>query len=669
MHAPLGPFFGFDWETPDYAALPAGCKEGECYFYYPMPFRKNAILSLTSYLELPAMVTYAIEWAPTKPPEDLAYFFARWRHEVDSKSLDYPFIEVAGQGHLVGITLQVDHPIPGWWGEGDEKVWVDGDQFPKWIGTGSEDYFGDAWGIRYLSEPSFGCSLDKYPHTCPYRWHFMDLIPFSRRLRMTIENYGAWPKLEFDEFEYNSVAYWYQAELTPPFDKLVGKTYIGGEVYQQTPASYAYRTDRFPVITANDVYTSGLDIPFTIEAETILTGANNARIITDAQLPYQFNWERALDFGDVKTGAVLGDFKLGVSAGGVYLPTLYTAPEEGIAELGLQVGGMRLGVVNHPEAHIAELEAVLLPEGGDMAQLIVTTDGRAIIDCLRLEPAPKVENAIEAETVQIVGWVGTEVPCPSGALRGPSGGQMLEWRAGSIGDTLVLQMPQERQAMHVLGVQPIKGPDSPIIQAFAHGKPLGPPFDLYAPQRGASPPVLPLGPVPPESPVEIRVVGKNPASTAYHVSFDYFRWEPLLIHPESTLGVWAHVVHTEHCQYRIQDLGARFVGGHHFWVQPSAHNAYVDIGLIIPQEGDYLLETRYTTSYDYAILQAFLDEKPLGARVDLYTPTVLQTDVINLGRHHLTAGQHLLRFQAVDKNKASTGYLMGIDYVLVREAE
>jgi len=92
----------------------------------------------------------------------------------------------------------------------------------------------------------------------------------------------------------------------------------------------------------------------------------------------------------------------------------------------------------------------------------------------------------------------------------------------------------------------------------------------------------------------------------------------------------------------------------------------VDLAVVIPEEGDYSLEARYTTSWDYAILQAFLDGQPLGERADLYTPTVQQTAPVDLGRVHLTAGEHILRFQAADKNAASKGYLMGIDYVLVK---
>ena len=218
---PLGPFFGFDWETAEYGSVPAGCRNGQAYQYFPMPFRKSARLSLKNYLEAPATVEFEIEWAPlAQLPEDSTYFYARWRHEPDSMTFDYPFLETAGRGHFVGVSMPIDHPLAGWWGEGDEKVWVDDDDFPPYIGTGSEDYFGDAWGIRYLSGPSFGASSMKGHRTCNYRWHFMDFIPFTKRMRMTIENYGPNGQGPRGQYDYSSTAFWYQAELTPPFERV-----------------------------------------------------------------------------------------------------------------------------------------------------------------------------------------------------------------------------------------------------------------------------------------------------------------------------------------------------------------------------------------------------------------------------------------------------------------
>jgi hypothetical protein len=75
---------------------------------------------------------------------------------------------------------------------------------------------------------------------------------------------------------------------------------------------------------------------------------------------------------------------------------------------------------------------------------------------------------------------------------------------------------------------------------------------------------------------------------------------------------------------------------------------------------------KYTKSWDYACVQAFLDGKPLGPVVDTYAPTVVPAAALTLGKLALTAGRHVLRFQAVRHNRQSKGYLIGIDHVIVK---
>jgi hypothetical protein len=676
---PLGPFFGFDWTQPAYKSLVAGSDpEGWCYFYYPIPFRKSARLDLKSYLAKPADVDFEVDWAPVKTlPDNTMYFFARWRHEPRCSTFDYPFLETAGRGKFVGVTLQINHPVPGWWGEGDEKVWIDDDQFPRWIGTGSEDYFGDAWGIRYLPEPSFGCSLREGARTCPYRWHFMDYIPFSQRLRMTIENYpsevggpaGAPPW----EDDYSSVAYWYQAEIVPPFQDLQGCNYTGGAAPGQKPAQFEYRPDVFSDITLDLLRTFGCAVPYTIEAEQVLAelvASGKAKVVEDALLPYEFNLERAVDFGEVREGDLLGEFDFDALERVVYYPVLFTAPQDGVADLTIETEGGRPDIVGRPKIGQLELSGVYLDKGRHRVRLVALSEGRAVLDCIQMNRAQRASGAIEAEDLQVLRISeNAEKPHPSSPMLGVSAGRILQWRPTAPGQGMVLSLDVQPEREYVLGVRPMLGPEAGIIQAFVGNKPLGPPHDLYAPASGLSPQVLPLGQLPKTNKeFEIRVVGKNEQSMDYRVDIDYLCFEPAIIGPESAQGVWAQVLKTDRCQYRIQNLGSQWFAGHHLWVQPSSNGAYIDLGINVPAEGDYEIVVRYTTSWDYAVVTAFLDGKALGSPTDCYTPEVLLTQPISLGRVHLAPGQHVLRFQATGKNEASKGFLMGIDYVSVKKA-
>ncbi len=213
VDAPIGDFFG-DPKDSSYKSYPMGITDTLNYCYFPMPFRKNARIELVNEGRDPATVDVKLVHAGGPVSDDRGYFHAKWRTELSSLSFDYPLIEATGTGKLVGITLFPHNHHGGWWGEGDEKVYVDGEKFPSWFGTGSEDYFGDAWGIRTMHNPSHGFpqpvegSSAKELFAC-YRWHLGDNIPFYKSLRMTIENYAAQPG-ERTRNDYSSVAYWYQ---------------------------------------------------------------------------------------------------------------------------------------------------------------------------------------------------------------------------------------------------------------------------------------------------------------------------------------------------------------------------------------------------------------------------------------------------------------------------
>ena len=668
---PVGPFFGFDWEQPEYTSLIAGCQKGLCYFYYPMPYRKSAHLELKSYLNAPADIEYEVESAPDPQPNaDRLYFFARWRHEPKAVPFDYTFIETAGHGHLVGITQQIDHPIPGWWGEGDEKIWVDDDGFPRWIGTGSEDYYGDAWGLHQGSHPAFGADIDNSRHSCPYRWHFMDMIPFSQRLRMTIENYGPNGQAGPHEYEHNSVAFWYQQELVPPFAQLEGKTYLGSQVMGKPPSEQHYQTNRFQDLDAEALRTTGLDVPFALEAEKLL--ADNlppgAHIVDDAGLPYELNDERGVDFGQVKEGQVLAELQLPAAERNVYFVKMLIAPLPDTATLRAEVGDARLAGLGRPATNVQDLGGVALAAGANRMKLVAASSGPLILDAVQMQPAGRITGAIEAEELPIVS--GADIAHASAPLANASAGRVLDLQATGPDQGCAVRFDETREWPYTLAVRPMMGPTSGIIRGYVDGKPIGPAHDLYAADDHGATMLLPLGTIGKDvKDVEIRVVGKNDKSTGYHAGLDYFRFDPVILGPGTPPDVWARVVRTKGCEYKSQILGPNWYSGNQLWVAPSGDGAFIDIGLELPREGDWDLACRYTTSWDYASVQPSLDGKPLGDPQDCYTKEVALAPPTDYGKIHLTAGEHILRIQAAGHNDASKGYLMGIDYVTLKPTD
>jgi hypothetical protein len=101
----------------------------------------------------------------------------------------------------------------GWWGEGDDRISVDGESRPSLHGTGSEDYFSDAWGMRESQGLFYGCPLQEEDFQAGakatvYRFHIPDPVPFKKSIEVTIEHGHANDRADF----LSSVAYWYQAE-------------------------------------------------------------------------------------------------------------------------------------------------------------------------------------------------------------------------------------------------------------------------------------------------------------------------------------------------------------------------------------------------------------------------------------------------------------------------
>jgi hypothetical protein len=140
---------------------------------------------------------------------------------LDGKG-NYLWVEAAGQGHFAGVTMSVLENSDGWWGEGDDMFFVDGEKLPSINGTGTEDYFLGTWdfGGKHFAYDLYGAPVDhtdnKGSRWSVYRFHLDSPIPFTKSLRATIEHGHANDRGD----NFYSVAYWYQTEPHAPFPNL-----------------------------------------------------------------------------------------------------------------------------------------------------------------------------------------------------------------------------------------------------------------------------------------------------------------------------------------------------------------------------------------------------------------------------------------------------------------
>lgn len=248
VETPLGDFFCNGWcersnvNSQPIAVNPAGGMNS----YWLMPFRGSARITLTNLGTDPVVVYYQIDYTLTDVPADMAYFHAQWRRNnpLPYKEVHTILDGVKGQGHYVGTYLAWGVNNTGWWGEGEIKFYLDGDEaFPTICGTGTEDYFGGAWNFEHpkgeygmYSTPYLGLSQVIKPDGLyrsqqrfgMYRWHILDPIRFQQDIRVTIQalgwrSGGRYLPLQDD---IASTAFWYQTEPHIPHPKLPDKDFL-----------------------------------------------------------------------------------------------------------------------------------------------------------------------------------------------------------------------------------------------------------------------------------------------------------------------------------------------------------------------------------------------------------------------------------------------------------
>ena len=245
VEAPVGDFFANSFgKRSQVISIPIVVEDADSYnSFWRMPFRKSARIEIVNQSAKPInLLYYNIDWIKLDSlPRDTPYFYAQYNQEYPvQKGKDYTLLETKGKGHFVGAVLAVRSRSPMWFGEGDEKIYVDyetpspapgergkGERANGSLiwGTGTEDYFLSAWGLQTTSTPYAGTPyFDQWGivggHTSAYRWHINDPIVFQKSLKFTIEHFGwispdenkdyktnSWNEREDD---YSSVAFWYQ---------------------------------------------------------------------------------------------------------------------------------------------------------------------------------------------------------------------------------------------------------------------------------------------------------------------------------------------------------------------------------------------------------------------------------------------------------------------------
>jgi len=178
-----------------------------------MPYEKSAEVEVVNMGKQPAKVKLAAVAVPCEWTDRSMRFHAKWRSVFDFPTrpmVDWNYLAAKGKGVFAGVSFAIDNPVKDWWGEGDEKIYVDGETFPSHFGTGTEDYYGYAWCCNekfvhaYHNQPRCD-GPGNYGRTSVNRFHILDRIPFQKDFRFDME---LW---HWKECQVNMAvtAYWY----------------------------------------------------------------------------------------------------------------------------------------------------------------------------------------------------------------------------------------------------------------------------------------------------------------------------------------------------------------------------------------------------------------------------------------------------------------------------
>jgi hypothetical protein len=235
VEVPLGDFFAVgNGMRANVNSLPVKVSSyGRGYnCYWQMPFRQQAKITLTNESDRePASCYYHVDWVRLdEPVEPTMFFHARYHQEPPSpQGAPYTVFVGRGRGHYVGTVLSSQNGIGHWFGEGDDLFFIDGEEQASIQGTGTEDYFNEAWNMRVHSSLFNGCTVfePRAPdaRVTAFRWHLADPIIFQRSLQFQIERRGflmnsqgevvaeSGPRPDF----WSSVSFWYQDTIAAPW--------------------------------------------------------------------------------------------------------------------------------------------------------------------------------------------------------------------------------------------------------------------------------------------------------------------------------------------------------------------------------------------------------------------------------------------------------------------
>jgi hypothetical protein len=207
--------------------------------WLPMPFSKNARLTLTNEGDETITLFYQIDYiVDDKHTGNFGRLHVCFRRENPTMlKEDFEILPKRnGEGRFIGAVLGIRSFESNWWGEGEIKIFMDGDtEFPTICGTGSEDYVCLSYGMQQTPFLYHGCSWNQNGFISMYRWHLPDPVYWEKECRITIQQIGYSGQLRSEnkpplyerQDDWSSATFWYEpvpSDPLPEFPDLNSRT-------------------------------------------------------------------------------------------------------------------------------------------------------------------------------------------------------------------------------------------------------------------------------------------------------------------------------------------------------------------------------------------------------------------------------------------------------------
>jgi hypothetical protein len=222
IECPLGDLMGFAhgkvmaYESAVHSVGPSAGMN----LWLAMPFTKRARITISNEGRRSPPFFYQIDYTiRDRLPADVGRLHVLFRRENPTTlRQDFELLpQRKGKGRFIGSVMGIRALEENWWGEGEVKVYLDGDRdYPTICGTGSEDYVGLSWGIQQAPFRYNGCSLDQKGFVSMYRWHLPDPVFWRKEVRITIQQIGWKDGLYERKDDWSCATFWYEPIPSAP---------------------------------------------------------------------------------------------------------------------------------------------------------------------------------------------------------------------------------------------------------------------------------------------------------------------------------------------------------------------------------------------------------------------------------------------------------------------